>query len=102
MTNTANHRIVVDLHPDGQVIIWTPAGPIACLSEKDAARVLRDLAKSPEQLYSRADNTPKPRTIPTETLMDFLSRGGEVVSLTKPKSKPAAVTSAITLEDLGL
>lgn len=103
MCNTARHRLRVDLGPDSQVIIWTPQGPIACMTERQAASILMEMARHRDSYrFVRADHTPDP--VVFETYDQFIARGGKVTQV-EPVYKgdlPKAKMKEITLEDLGL
>lgn len=91
MSNTIRHRVIVDITPEGEFTVWLGTRAISCPGEKEVAILLGKIAK---------DDVPK-RTTPqnqkphTETLEEFLARGGKITR--KPTKEE---TWGITLEDL--
>lgn len=102
MSNTARHRVTVDLAHDGRVIIWTPAGPVSCMDERQAAKILIACAKAKETIWP-VRQQPIPQEYETETFEEFIARGGEVKIINPPKeSTPRGEMEKLSLEDLGL
>lgn len=100
--NTAKHRIAVDICPDGQIIVWTPAGQITCTSPKQVADVLTKIAKQVDPVEVKPEVTR--RVLKTESFSDWQKRGGRI-TVVEPNVKATLTKeqqAAVTLESLGL